>query len=759
MTQDAIDMVQWLAVWVGQSRELIEQLLWGGLLGGLLCATIHLLTMLATRWGDRGPTSKSLIFSILVHVSCAFGLVAVAPPEFNPEPPKREQQIQIRQLFVEGEEEQQLDDTGNTPVWEKLPDSPDQQLTRIERSPLAFEPVEGPPRRPEKLTMVELEFPVLPSLPEQPEAKPQRQEQADSGLRIESAAPLKIDDPTAQAQPELQRPSMSVIRRGIQRNGLKQTPIERAPNRGAVDRIRKDFDPSRQLASIPSPLDPNAFLKRGDQPNKSRRRSGPAPAIVPVDEAGTTAEKSTQGTSSGSAGPPQFTRNRTRTSPSRKDGGMQRFRPDRTPRIPVATPDRVVGVRQGLKIDLPTDGFKPNVRRPNFEPIRTRKTASIPATYRLRSLARRKEIARKYGGTDASERAVETSLRWLVLHQSVEGYWDADGFSAQCPQGNLCRGRGGRQLHGTENTPKEQRWAGLKADTGLTALAVLAFLGAGYTHEEGQYADHIDRALSWLIRQQREDGFLGGQATHYARMYCHAMATYAMAEAYGMQSDPTTDTRIREPLARAIAYIVENQNPRDGGWRYQNWMQSDMSMFGWQLMALKSAEIAGIPIPSETKNKMIQFLKDRSLGKSNGLAAYRIAQPSLPASASMTAESLFCKQMLGMKRTNPASGEAIAYLKMRLPRRSEQNLYYWYYGTLALYQYGGQPWRQWNEALRDVLVEDQRKTGHAAGSWDPKPPWGPFGGRIYSTALSTLCLEVYYRFLPLYQMGGRYGEE
>jgi len=182
-------------------------------------------------------------------------------------------------------------------------------------------------------------------------------------------------------------------------------------------------------------------------------------------------------------------------------------------------------------------------------------------------------------------------------------------------------------------------------------------------------------------------------------------------------------------------------------------------MFGWQLMALKSAEIAGIPIPDRSRKLMVQFLKDRSLGEHRGLAAYRITEPPLPPTPSMTAEALFCKQMLGIHRDNPASVEAIEYLLEHLPKRSEQNLYYWYYGTLAMYQYGGDPWRQWNERLRDLLVEDQRKTGHAAGSWDPRPPWGPYGGRIYSTALSTLCLEVYYRFLPLYQVGGQYIDE
>ena len=92
----------------------------------------------------------------------------------------------------------------------------------------------------------------------------------------------------------------------------------------------------------------------------------------------------------------------------------------------------------------------------------------------------------------------------------------------------------------------------------------------------------------------------------------------------------------------------------------------------------------------------------------------------------------------------------------RQPRPSQHNLYYWYYGTLAMYQYGGNPWRQWNEALRDTLIAEQRTRGHLAGSWDPKAPWGAYGGRIFSTAVSTLCLEVYYRFLPLYQMGEQY---
>ena len=121
----------------------------------------------------------------------------------------------------------------------------------------------------------------------------------------------------------------------------------------------------------------------------------------------------------------------------------------------------------------------------------------------------------------------------------------------------------------------------------------------------------------------------------------------------------------------------------------------------------------------------------------------------------MTAESLFSRLILGGGGNKKATEEGVAYLMQELPRESRPDLYYWYYGTLALYHHGGEPWEKWNEALQSTLVGSQRKTGHAAGSWDPRDPWSTYGGRLYSTTFSVLSLEVYYRFLPLYQVGGR----
>jgi hypothetical protein len=129
------------------------------------------------------------------------------------------------------------------------------------------------------------------------------------------------------------------------------------------------------------------------------------------------------------------------------------------------------------------------------------------------------------------------------------------------------------------------------------------------------------------------------------------------------------------------------------------------------------------------------------------LASYRPnEQPSRP----MTAEALVCRQFLGTARGSLATEEAADYLLGELPTRERINLYYWYYGTLAMYQVGGEHWQRWNAALQAALLDQQITDGNLAGSWDPKCIWGGYGGRVYSTSMSALCLEVYYRYLPLY---------
>jgi len=165
-------------------------------------------------------------------------------------------------------------------------------------------------------------------------------------------------------------------------------------------------------------------------------------------------------------------------------------------------------------------------------------------------------------------------------------------------------------------------------------------------------------------------------------------------------------------------------------------------------MALKSAKVAGIAVPATLPGGALTWLGKVSSGPAHGLASYMPGQPPTP---TMTAEAWVCRQFLGVGGPGATSNEAARNLLDHGPGADSYNLYYWYYGTLAMYQHGGAPWTRWNNLVRDQVVRRQRLDGHRAGSWDPDDSdYGAKGGRIYCTALAALTLEVYYRFLRLY---------
>lgn len=353
---------------------------------------------------------------------------------------------------------------------------------------------------------------------------------------------------------------------------------------------------------------------------------------------------------------------------------------------------------------------------------------ALPPIYQQRVATDRERIASAHGGSRETEAAVNHALKWLAANQSADGRWDASRFGA------------GRE---TQTLGQNRSGAGANADTAITGLALLALLGAGHTHQRGEYQATVTRGLDFLAASQHHDGNVGGNAEPFAFMYSHGMATLALSEALAM----TNDQRLRPVVERAIGYTLRAQNRATGGWRYRPNESGDMSQMGWQLISLKSAELAGIEFPSETRRGIERFVASVSSGQGGGLASYR---PQEQVSRPMTAEALVCRLFLGTPRQSPALDEAGNFLLGELPGAGHPNFYYWYYGTLGMYQLQGEHWRRWNDALTRQLLGSQTTTGEAAGSWEPNDVWGGHGGRVYSTALATLCLEVYYRYLPLY---------
>src|SRR5262245_3016608 len=355
----------------------------------------------------------------------------------------------------------------------------------------------------------------------------------------------------------------------------------------------------------------------------------------------------------------------------------------------------------------------------------------VPGPLTARVAADRLKAAQPFGATATTEAAVAAALDWLAKAQSSDGRWDADAHGAGREQRAIL----GHDRHG----------AGAQADTGITGLALLAFLGSGETHLSGKHRVTVQHGLEFLLGSQVRDGSLASNAELFAAMYCHGMATLAVSEAFALSGDD----RLLPGLQRALQYTINAQSAA-GSWRYrpnEPTDPGDMSQFGWQLMALKSADLGGLPMPITTRVKMVRFLQSCSIGKNRGMAGYR---PGDRATRTMTAESLVCRYFLDAENSPQALDEGAAYVIEERPNSRSPNYYYWYYGTLAMFQRQGDDWQRWNAALQAELLARQRWEGNAAGSYDPDDLWGGYGGRVYSTSLATLCLEVYYRYLPVH---------
>ncbi len=324
------------------------------------------------------------------------------------------------------------------------------------------------------------------------------------------------------------------------------------------------------------------------------------------------------------------------------------------------------------------------------------------------------ERIRALGSTAPAEAAVARGLKWFVRQQSPDGRWLLDGSF---------------------------RDRGAANDTAGTALGLLPFLGAGKTHRPSRdnvYDKVVSRALRVLIsRQDPRRGDLGGG------MYAHAIATIALSEAYGLTQDPA----LRLPAQRAVNFIVFAQHPA-GGWRYSPGQEGDLSVTGWQVMALKSAQMAGLDVPAVTLRRADRFL-DGLVSPTEGYGyTDRGATPT------MSAVGLLCRQFLhGWGPQNPRLIQGINTNLKPVPPGAKKDAYYHYYATQVMYHFGGDAWKAWNGKMRELLIQAQEANPASSdfGSWTSAgDAWGTSGGRLMVTSLNLMTLEVYYRYLPLY---------
>lgn len=331
----------------------------------------------------------------------------------------------------------------------------------------------------------------------------------------------------------------------------------------------------------------------------------------------------------------------------------------------------------------------------------------------------REALRDAYGGTVLTENAVVEGLRWLARNQRSNGSWSLRG-----PY--------------TDGANRENAEA-------ATAMALLAFQGHGHTHQplpDDEFPQVVKRGWNWLLARQHEDGHFF-QDVGDSRLYTQAQCTIAICELYAM----TGDEELRKPAQKAVDYCVKYQTSK-GGWRYSPGTGEDLSVTGWFAMALQSARMAGLEVPSETFTRLSKYLD--SVQKEYG-SRYAYRASGRGATPAMTAEGLLCRQYLGWERSDTRLSEGVSYLLNFLPEWDERNVYHWYYATQVMHHMGGEPWRKWNHVMRQLLPGKQEKRGRERGSWNPRGDrWGSQGGRLFTTCLSIYMLEVYYRHLPIY---------
>jgi hypothetical protein len=403
--------------------------------------------------------------------------------------------------------------------------------------------------------------------------------------------------------------------------------------------------------------------------------------------------------------------------------------------------------------------------------------------YALRTDAKtRLKAAKRFGGGEDTENAVELALAWLAKQQNADGSWE---FKSG-PQAS---------------------WLSRCADhykTGVTGLVTLAFLGAGHSHRHGKHKKTVSKALGWLINNQKKYGGWTKKPRDQ-EMHAQGIATLALVEACSLCPEDSENGELLKHAQRGVNFIHRAQFPYSG-WSYhmcprplkggvalpalkardragatisRRARMIEQSVVAWNGMALKAAKTTGLRVDGKALAGMVKWLDDAQGLK--GHYAYSgtmkidgamVAFCNKRSPPGMVAAALMMRFWTGHhpdSRNIQASADLVlkhlkrnwrrwaresrsdssitmsgCYVATR-PKRIPPDLYFLHHGTLAMFQIGGKRWKRWNAMTKKVVLENQEKNGHwTVGGYCL------MGSDTMATAFGALILESYYRYSPLY---------
>jgi len=332
----------------------------------------------------------------------------------------------------------------------------------------------------------------------------------------------------------------------------------------------------------------------------------------------------------------------------------------------------------------------------------------------------KKRIARLRagGGKDITEKAIIRGLTWLKNTQGKDGSW----------------GGNAKNKHG-EPSPTDKN--------AMTGMALLSFLGHCELQDSPEFGPAVQKAISFLTSTPPEKMTGGGGGA-----YSHPIRAYALCEAYTM----TKIKKLELFAKRAAEAIVKGQNER-GGWAYSYGKGAgahvDLSVTGWNIQALKAAALTGISIDGldEAMDNAVAYTK-RCQDKT-GKFAYSEGGGGKP---SLTGTGVLCLQIWKEAKSQEAKMGLEWIIANQAQEWKRVNVYEWYYHAQACFQAtgvsgGAKYWKAWNKNFQAIVCGAQDSDGH----WDG--PLGHGGTDVFTTTMTILMLEVYYRYMPTGKTG------
>jgi len=334
--------------------------------------------------------------------------------------------------------------------------------------------------------------------------------------------------------------------------------------------------------------------------------------------------------------------------------------------------------------------------------------------------------------TPQSEEGLARGLAWLAANQGADGNWESN-------------------------------------DLGLVSMGALAFMADGHLPGRGRYGEVVQRALNYVLRHDKPSGLLNISGAG-RDMYNHGLSTFVLGQAYGMTGDP----RLGTALDRGLKLIGETQCD-DGGWDYRASRASrghDLSLAVMQAKALRSAVDSGLEVPPAIIQAAIQSVREHYGPRGCPRTAPEERQKNVPGqftyaksggggTLAMAAAGTVCLQEFAQyhdwRIDKNMQVIAAAIEPPQRPRGAPVfDAYTLYYVGQALYQVGGDYWKQCYPRLRDSLVEAQVRAPsdpRRDGMWAGRGRVSGKPGELYMTSAACFVLAIPNRYLPILQEG------